>query len=224
MSLIKNNRGMTLVEVLVAIAIFAVAAIPLIGVFYNSTITNSISKIKTQEAIIAQDVVENIKAKNIVKNEDIQKLPIPSDYQVVIPVDPVDMGNGLMRYKIQVIKINSKAQPYTIYAVAPATDVTTYTPPVIPSNNGQGDGGNDGGTIGYILNWVTIAIIAIWTFLFVIFVVIPALGLFSTIIDVPILINSIVNSIKSGITDLKTIATNAANSIGLSIPWWLRWW
>lgn len=224
MSLIKNNRGMTLVEVLVAIAIFAVAAIPLIGVFYNSTITNSMAKIKTQEATIAQNVVENLKAGSIKTNEDIQKFMqklIQEGYYLNISRDENNNTN-LAKYKIQIAKINSNLPPYTIYAVAPATDITSYTPPIIPPGGGHGGGGNDD-IINAIFSWITIAIVAIWAVFFVIFVVIPAKGLFAIFV-IPQIITTIVNSIKSGIKDLKTIATNIANSIGLSIPGWLRWW
>ncbi|MFU0783422.1 MAG: Prepilin-type N-terminal cleavage/methylation domain-containing protein [Thermoanaerobacterium thermosaccharolyticum] len=213
MKYLKNSLGMTLIEVLVAIALFAIAAIPLLGVFHESVITNADSKIRTQEATIAQSIAEDIKA----GNTNVSNWNIPSGYYLI--EDPnqskVDMGNGVTKYKISISKLQSNAQPFVLYAVAPSAEITGYTPPNIYTDNGNYDD-----IINRLKDIVTLIIVITWATLFTLFVVLPKLGLGGVIT----IVNNIIDSWNKNIRTLKDIATNAAKSVNLKIPWWLKWW
>ncbi|MBP2073099.1 type IV pilus modification PilV family protein [Thermoanaerobacterium butyriciformans] len=213
MKYLKNSLGMTLIEVLVAIALFAIAAIPLLGVFHESVITNADSKIRTQEATIAQSIAEDIKA----GNTNVYNWNIPSGYYLI--EDPnqskVDMGNGVTKYKISISKLQSNAQPFVLYAVAPSAEITGYTPP-----NVYTDDGNYDDIINRLKDIVTLVIVVTWATLFTLFVVLPKLGLGGVIT----IVNNIIDSWNKNIRTLKDIATNAAKSVNLKIPWWLKWW
>ncbi|WP_399387800.1 prepilin-type cleavage/methylation domain-containing protein [Thermoanaerobacterium sp. CMT5567-10] len=204
---------MTLIEVLVAIALFSIAAIPLLGVFHESVITNADSKIRTKEATIAQSIAEDIKA----GNTNVSNWNIPSDYYLI--EDPnqskVDMGNGVTKYKISISKLQSNMQPFVLYAVAPSAEITGYTPPNIYSDNGNYDD-----EINRLKDIVTLVIVVVWAALFASFVVLPKLGLSGVIT----IVNNIIDSWNKNIRTLKDIATNAAKSVNLKIPWWLKWW
>ncbi|KAA5807609.1 prepilin-type cleavage/methylation domain-containing protein [Thermoanaerobacterium thermosaccharolyticum] len=213
MKYLKNSLGMTLIEVLAAIGLFAIAAIPLLGVFHESVITTADSKIRTQEATIAQSIAEDIKA----GNTNVSNWNIPSGYYLI--EDPnqskVDMGNGVTKYKISISKLQSNAQPFVLYAVAPSAEITGYTPP-----NVYTDDGNYDDIINRLKDIVTLVIVVTWATLFTLFVVLPKLGLGGVIT----IVNNIIDSWNKNIRTLKDIATNAAKSVNLKIPWWLKWW
>ena len=61
----KNNKGMTLVELLVAIAIFAAAIVPMMYAFVYSTAYNFKSQQTMQSTGIAQAVIEKCKGANV---------------------------------------------------------------------------------------------------------------------------------------------------------------
>jgi len=222
MSHLKNDKGMTLIEVIVAIAIFAIAAIPLLGIFSNSVISSQDSRIKTKEALIAQSIIENIKAGNIKSNSDLEKFPIPDGFNIIIS-EPLDLGNDLMEYHIKVFKINSKLPSYDIYALAPSSQITLYTPK-LPPNDGNSSENNSQNLIDYFINLIRIIVIATWTSLFMVYVIYK-LGWNNNVKNIIIDIgNMVINYIKNGITKLKIIGEKAAQISNINIPWWLKWW
>lgn len=225
MKILKDNKGMTLIEVLVSIAIFAIVAIPLLGIFSQSAITSANSKIKTKEATIAQTIAENIKAGIVKDNSDLSKVAEIFEEEGFLPYveqHVTDSGDRLSQYEIKVSKAGSSTPFYTLYVVAPKTAITAYTPVYIPSSGGS-KGNVFDRVVNYVLNLIAISVIAIWTALFILFVVIPAFGL-ESIIEVPKLVSTVINLINSGVTNLKTVATKAAESARLTIPGWLKWW
>ena len=225
MKILKDNKGMTLIEVLVSIAIFAIVAIPLLGIFSQSAITSANSKIKTKEAAIAQTIAENIKAGIVKDNSDLSKVTEIFEEEGFLPYveqHVTDSGNGLSQYEIRVSKAGSSTTFYTLYVVAPKTAITAYTPVYMPFSGGS-NGNVFDRVVNYALNLIAIIVIAIWTALFILFVVIPAFGL-ESIIEVPKLVSTVINLINSGVTNLKAVATKAAESARLTIPWWLKWW
>ena len=232
MKYLKNSLGMTLIEVLVAIALFAIVAIPLLGVFHESVIANADSKIRTKEATIAQSIAEDIKAGNIKNNDDLKNIIFPEmkeGYFISVPDNPQPIGNGLMRYKFQVNYLNNINCKYTLYVVAPATSITAYSPPSINVPEGPPVNYRDITNIVTVCAWgVLVALLFLYPI-----VKLNLVTAFSIVFDVIresidwskaifFLINP--HILKDGYT-LKTIADEIARRIGnISFPPALQWW
>ncbi|WP_029688298.1 prepilin-type N-terminal cleavage/methylation domain-containing protein [Thermoanaerobacter sp. A7A] len=124
MKILKDNRGMTLIEVLVSIAMFAIVAIPLLGIFSQSVITSADSRIRTKEATIAQTIAENIKAGNVSNLDEI--ITKYKEEGFIAYVEQQTSTGELSQYQIKVGKIGSNTPMYTLYVVAPRTNITSY--------------------------------------------------------------------------------------------------
>ncbi|ABY92797.1 hypothetical protein JCM16816_12160 [Thermoanaerobacter brockii subsp. lactiethylicus] len=124
MKILKDNRGMTLIEVLVSIAMFAIVAIPLLGIFSQSVITSTDSRIRTKEATIAQTIAENIKAGNVSNLDEI--ITKYKEEGFIAYVEQQTSTGELSQYQIKVGKIGSNTPMYTLYVVAPRTNITSY--------------------------------------------------------------------------------------------------
>ncbi|MGB9779465.1 type IV pilus modification PilV family protein [Caldanaerobacter sp.] len=219
--MLNSEKGMTLIEVLVSIAIFAVVAVPLLGIFSQSAITSADSRIKTKEVAIARTVAENIKAGNVKNEADLKRILEDYEKEGFLPYIEKIEKNGITQYKISVGKIGSDSL-YSFYIVGPQTSITNYTPVVVPSTPGGGDN-LFYKILNYVLNLITIILVAVWSVLFILFVIIPAFG-WESIVKGPQFVTYVIEAINSGYRRLKDIATTAANRIGLAIPGWLRWW
>lgn len=215
---------MTLIEVLVSIAIFAVVAVPLLGIFSQSAVTSADSKIKTKEVAIGQMIAENIKAGVVKSDSDLKKILEEYEKEGFLPYIEKIEKDGITQYKIIIGKIGSNSY-YSFYVVGPQTSITNYTPVVVPSTPGGGDN-LFYKILNYVLSLITIILVAVWSVLFILFVIIPAFGEESIVKVVKVwqFVTYVVEAINSGYRRLKDIATTAANRIGLGIPWWLRWW
>ena len=124
MKILKDNKGMTLIEVLVSIAMFAIVAIPLLGIFSQSVITSADSRIRTKEATIAQTIAENIKAGNVSNLDEI--ITKYKEEGFIAYVEQQTSTGELSQYQIKVGKIGSNTPMYTLYVVAPRTNITSY--------------------------------------------------------------------------------------------------
>ncbi|MDE4541674.1 prepilin-type N-terminal cleavage/methylation domain-containing protein [Thermoanaerobacterium sp. R66] len=229
MKYLKNAFGMTLIEVLVAIALFSIAAIPLLGVFHESVITNADSKIRTKEATIAQSIAEDIKAGNIKNNNDLQKKIFPEiqeGYYLSVPENPQSVGNGLMKYKFQVNYQYKTNLVYTLYVVAPASNVTAYIPPTVNIPSGSTINYRDISNIFTVFAWGALAAI-LFLYPIVKLNLISAFSIvFGTIVDAIDLwkIFQFPYILKDGYT-LKTIADEISAKIGnINFPPALQWW
>ena len=60
----RNNRGFTLVELVVAVALLAIILVPTIGFFTNSFKVQNKSALKTSITRVGQHIIENFKNKN----------------------------------------------------------------------------------------------------------------------------------------------------------------
>ncbi|SNX55344.1 prepilin-type N-terminal cleavage/methylation domain-containing protein [Thermoanaerobacterium sp. RBIITD] len=226
MKYLKNTQGMTLIEVLVAIALFAIAAVPLLGVFHQSVITNADSKIRTQEATIAQSIAEDIKAQQLTgdalanfisqlienKNKELLNKGL-----IINKLNTNDdtIGN-LRKYIIQVSKINSNIN-YTLTFLGPMTNIN-WTVPNIDFNNVP--------PIDY--DKITdLAKIVWWGFLFAVFVAVWKIGLLDAF---KIIFSTIFYDWFNGLKDLYSIAEDtivkikAEKGIELKIPKALQFW
>lgn len=221
MGFLKDEKGMTLIEVLVSIAIFAIVAVPILGIFSQSAVTAADSRVKTKQVAIARTVAENIKAGNVKSDSDLKKILEKYEKEGFLPFVEKIQKDGVTQYKISIGKIGSNSY-YTLYVVGPQTGITNYTPVVVPSTPGSGGSIFDK-VLNCVLSLITIIIVAIWSALFILFVIIPAFG-WESVIKVPQFVLSVVDAINSGYRTLKDIAITAAGKIGLGIPWWLRWW
>ncbi len=61
----QNNAGFTLIEVLLCIAILALLSVPLLGSFVTTAKINAKSKRDQKAAVLAQNIMESLKATNI---------------------------------------------------------------------------------------------------------------------------------------------------------------
>ncbi|MBE3592511.1 MAG: prepilin-type N-terminal cleavage/methylation domain-containing protein [Thermoanaerobacter sp.] len=226
MKILKDNKGMTLIEVLVSIAIFAIVAIPLLGIFSQSAVTSANSKINTKEATIAQTIAENIKAGIVKDNADLAKVVTDFEKEGFIAYVEQQTSTGeVSQYQIKVGKIGSNAPIYTLYIMAPATEITSYVPVEIPSEqNPSGGDSSSNDVIKHLVDLITIVIIATWTALFLVFVVITLGWNEVTKTKIFTIADTIVNMIKQGVTSLKAIGTKASEIAGVKVPWWLKWW
>lgn len=59
---ILKQKGFTIIEVLISLAIFAIVAMPISMMVLHSVKINKQSEVKQQSMMIAQDLMENIKA------------------------------------------------------------------------------------------------------------------------------------------------------------------
>ncbi|NNG66798.1 type IV pilus modification PilV family protein [Caldanaerobacter subterraneus] len=222
MKILKDKRGMTLIEVLVSIAMFAVVAIPLLGIFSQSVITSADSKIKTKEATIAQIIAENIKAGNVSSLDEIMTKYKEEGF--IAYVEQQTSTGELSQYQIKVGKIGSNTPMYTLYIMAPKTEMTSNVPGGMPSEEDQSRDSSSNDVIKHVVALITIVIIAIWTALFLGFVVVTLGWNEITKTKILTIADTIVNMIKNGVTSLKAIGTKASEIAGVKVPWWLKWW
>lgn len=61
----KNNKGFSLIELIIAMAIFVIAAVPLLHSFISTANANSKAKKQLSATAIAQDIVEGVKAQTL---------------------------------------------------------------------------------------------------------------------------------------------------------------
>ena len=64
-SLKQNNKGISLIEIIVTVSIIAIVVVPLISGFFTAMEINSDSRRIQNATYIAQDVMEIVKAKDI---------------------------------------------------------------------------------------------------------------------------------------------------------------
>jgi prepilin-type N-terminal cleavage/methylation domain len=133
---LRWERGFTLIEVIVAMAILAVTSIAIFGSIYTSLDTDYSSTIMTEESIIAQNIVEGIKSGDITEAH-IDDYPFNGR---TYSVDITESGqtNGVSRYDIEVNLRDRNNNPYLLSFY--------YKPGVLSGGPGGGDdGGNPGG-------------------------------------------------------------------------------
>lgn len=80
----KNNKGFTLVEILIAVSILAIVVVPLLANFVSSSKVNSESKKVLNGTAVAQNIMEGISAYGvhnaIVQLENYQATPVKLDF------------------------------------------------------------------------------------------------------------------------------------------------
>lgn len=85
---IKNQKGMTLIEILISLAILAIIIIPILGLLSASTMNNANSRSKTLNGSVAQAVMEYFK-----KTGDIGSINSgsrPAAYYIFCDKDDID--------------------------------------------------------------------------------------------------------------------------------------
>jgi hypothetical protein len=98
LTLLKTNRGLSLVEILAAVAIITMVIGPFMGSFIEATKNNVFSENKIKSSMLAQKTMEEIKAMNYIELDRRMALPKigGSDY-IEYSVD----GTNLVKYKIE---------------------------------------------------------------------------------------------------------------------------
>ena len=72
---IQSNKGFSLIEIIVAVAILAIIVLPLLNAFVASSKMNAMSKNKLMAIEIAKNIMEEVKGYNLA---DIARLGDPS--------------------------------------------------------------------------------------------------------------------------------------------------
>ncbi|HOA20449.1 MAG TPA: type II secretion system protein [Sedimentibacter sp.] len=67
---IRNNKGLTLVEILITLAVLGIVIMPLMSMFFTSQKMNNESEMKYRAIQFAQEELESIKAMKILNTED----------------------------------------------------------------------------------------------------------------------------------------------------------
>lgn len=104
----KNERGYTLIELIIAIAILAIIAIPLMHGFVTAAKTNAKAREIEQATTVGQNTMEEIKATPI---EDLIKDVVPDSAEITL-------GNGdtveMLSYKIVHEDVVTDGVPYRV--------------------------------------------------------------------------------------------------------------
>ncbi|EOD01521.1 type IV pilus modification PilV family protein [Caldisalinibacter kiritimatiensis] len=87
--LLKNNKGFTLIEIVITIAIFSIIIVPLYSLFITAAKANNISANKLNATIIAQSYMEELKAIDTIEYED-------KIYTYDMFIDDQKSGDGLL--------------------------------------------------------------------------------------------------------------------------------
>lgn len=131
--LFKSNNGFTLIEVIAAMSILALASLPIFGSIYTSLNADQASTVLTEESTIAQNIAEGIKSGDITETH-IDEYPLNNRiYTIDITENPED--NGISLYDIKVNVLNSNKNPYLLSFY--------YKPGALLG--GSGGGGDEGG-------------------------------------------------------------------------------
>lgn len=110
-----NNKGFTLVEVLLSMTILALISIPLMKYFADSLRYSSITEQRQKATLLAQETIETLKSKDTlierIKNEEesgVTKYGVPfmEDYTIISDASLFDeaTGKGELTFKKQVTK------------------------------------------------------------------------------------------------------------------------
>ncbi|OPJ56337.1 PilW family protein [Alkalithermobacter paradoxus] len=87
-NILKNDKGLTLIEIVMAIAILGIVIIPISSMFVDVAVLNTTSKHKLKALSFAQKYMENIKSlENI---NQIQKIYIEDDYEILVKIEEED--------------------------------------------------------------------------------------------------------------------------------------
>ena len=100
---LKTNKGFTLLELILSIAILSIIIVPISSMFINSIKTNNISNEKMQAIYASQTLMENIKALDEVSEENLQN--ILNEFIVI-----KCLNKNSIKQKIFIIIIKMKCQ------------------------------------------------------------------------------------------------------------------
>ena len=96
----KNNKGFSLIELLVAITILAVVMIPMLHSFITSARANAKARKVMEATTAAQNLMEEMKSENLPKyltDKGFSKVPVMKDEDSGEQYKDVD-GNGIVGY------------------------------------------------------------------------------------------------------------------------------
>jgi len=167
--ILKKYKGMTLIEIVIAVAILGIVATVILGLFSISVKTNSDASIKTKAVTVLQNTFERIKSGDTnVQGEE--------DNFIIMPPEIEQLNSNLYKVKVSVYPKNDASKVYSM--------VSYVSGQSLPSGGGGGTGGSGGGgnggggsggggsgvnppkdifeVINKILNDITVIIIAIY--------------------------------------------------------------
>jgi prepilin-type N-terminal cleavage/methylation domain-containing protein len=149
----KNQRGFTLVEILISLSILGIVTIPFIGMFSSTANTNFKSTRNTVAVTVARDIMDRIKAGDIIQEnleEEINNYKNLYGVEILVEFPEGHSSNSLERLKVYVTpELNMNAREDGILLASYATNVMIETintsPPEIDDDEDDGGGGDEGG-------------------------------------------------------------------------------
>lgn len=148
----ENNKGFSLVELLVCVAILAIISIPLLNSFLVAGKTNEKAKKIQRTTTLAQNIMETVKSQNLdelnslVVNKNLIGLNLTSPYDITnsdIDIISEDSINGRYEYRIKRVKDgNGEYDVYitldsALYKTEPSSVQNKYEMPRITNLTGD---------------------------------------------------------------------------------------
>mgnify|MGYP000852364449 FL=1 len=108
----SKDSGFTLIEVITSIAVLALISIPVFGSLYSSLNSDGAAEVLTEEATIAQNTAECIKAGDIKAVHLDEHSQGPRVY--IVKIQESYINNGISRYNISVSLKKNGNSPYIL--------------------------------------------------------------------------------------------------------------
>lgn len=126
----QDNRGMTLVELLIAIVILAIITVPLLHAFVSSARINMDARKRLRLTTVAQDVMEGLRADTLAELAEEFNYPVPvGPYRGFHVIDRSLIEGGISERRCS---IDSDGNVTNLIAVDPTSADPAETPSSIP--------------------------------------------------------------------------------------------
>lgn len=128
MKIQRNDKGFTLVELLIAVSILAIAVVPMLANFVTSSKVNSKAKVTMNGTVVAQNIMEGISAygveNTIIQLEHVWDADWDSDHPTEIPTS-TDTAVGAAEKRLKFLPSSMAVENWGRCVIAYETDTNT---------------------------------------------------------------------------------------------------
>ena len=114
MKIFKNEKGTTLVEIILSVTLLAIIVMPLLGAVYSSIKNNTTAKDKTEAIALAERVMGEIKAGKSILSTAEDKYPGASSGDLVPYYQIVLADSGIIEQSGRTTSIDNSAYSYAV--------------------------------------------------------------------------------------------------------------